>query len=57
MAKADGVAGLLEEKGVSKEEKGTYDATGPATTSKSEEHKEKVPLKEKIKDKLHLHRH
>jgi hypothetical protein len=57
LSKADGVAGILEQKGIHRDAKGAMDKHDAATTSTGSEHTDKegkVSKMEKIKEKLHI---
>lgn len=61
LGNADSIAGLLEQKGITKGDTGAFESSSggdaPTSSSPAGEHKEKQKLTDKLKDKLHLHRH
>lgn len=54
LSKADGVAGLLEEKGIHRDAKGAMDNPDAAATGSSGASEAKVSKMDKIKEKLHI---
>lgn len=55
LSKADGVAGILEEKGIRRDDKGAME--NPEAASTGTEHKDKVSKVAKLKEKLHIGGH